>query len=85
MSTQPEKTGQEAVASSELLPCPFCGGPAKMRRSWKFPFGGWEYDVFCLRGCTSPFDFFDTREECAKLWNTRWHGNVRTDAQRKEL
>lgn len=59
---------------NELLPCPFCGGPAKIYKSRKFPipFASWEYDISCVRGCTSPFGYKDSPEDLALLWNQRW-------------
>jgi restriction alleviation protein Lar len=63
-----------SATTPELLPCPFCGGPACMHKTRKYvlPFGPYEYDVSCLRGCTHPFDWYETPEAAAILWNTRF-------------
>ena len=63
--------------SIKLLPCPFCGGPARMRRTWKYPWGGgYEWDVLCVRDCCILHGFHNSPEEAAELWNLRRGENV---------
>ena len=48
-----------------LLPCPFCGGKAEMEQNWFH-----EDFVFCI-ACGAMTLARKTREEAAKIWNTR--------------
>lgn len=53
--------------TSELKPCPFCGGEAGLYISpAKY---GWKY-AFCKK-CFSSMDDYDTEAEAVEAWNTR--------------
>lgn len=50
----------------ELLPCPFCGGEAKLRVSW----GGHAPRAACQK-CGAEGVYGETIIEAAEKWNTR--------------
>jgi len=54
-----------------LLPCPFCGGEAKVQTmpDYRFP-NALLYDVTCTKCCASP-TARNTPEQAATLWNQR--------------
>jgi hypothetical protein len=61
--------------SVALLPCPFCGGEAILRKS-KWPK---EYAVECVRCYTIPgYKYVRTESEAILKWNTR-HDNRQGD------
>ena len=67
-----EKTMSEntKIEDTGLLPCPFCGAPAKVTKSWMF---GW--DIKCVRCgvCPTNNHILDTYEEAKAIWNS-WPG-----------
>lgn len=53
--------------SKELLPCPFCGGPAELT-GFKAP----EFWVRCPAiGCKASTEGFGSKERAIQAWNTR--------------
>lgn len=54
---------------SELLPCPFCGGEAKILTAESMH-GGNLYGVMC-DCCAGRADVYDTEAEAIEAWNTR--------------
>lgn len=60
----------------ELLPCPFCGGRARVRKKW----GNWT--AYCLE-CHASSDRYvpggtyyescETKDEAVERWNRRTH------------
>lgn len=52
-----------------LLPCPFCGGGAKLGGFKLAPDGYW---ISCQQDpCCASIDCFDTKEAAIATWNTR--------------
>ena len=58
--------------TTELLPCPFCGGEATVERIGKSGY----YYVACNTAYCCDFGKFDTEAEAILAWNTRadYHG-----------
>ena len=61
---------------SELKPCPFCGGEAKVvpyklfskaLKAWKVE----SYGVVCKNCHTSGYTFWETEEHAVRAWNRR--------------
>lgn len=50
---------------ADLKPCPFCGGEASARKTYKGTFA-----VSCNRLCVGQYGY-DTEEEAVEAWNTR--------------
>lgn len=55
--------------TSELLPCPFCGGEAEILTAESMH-GGYLFGIMC-NDCRSRGDVFDTEAEAIEAWNTR--------------
>lgn len=60
----------------KLLPCPFCGGKAKMTSRQNREDFGWCFDVdywvYCeTEGCFVHMGMCETEEEAALAWNRR--------------
>ena len=55
--------------SSDLKPCPFCGGPAR-RYEWLWWKGEPAYAVGCKKGCVS-MDSFARKSSATRKWNRR--------------
>ena len=60
----------DADADGDLLPCPFCGGPAEVNR---VPFIGVEGDglVATCNRCRAKTGYYNTRHEAITAWNRR--------------
>lgn len=60
--------------SDELLPCPFCGGEARLQHDTSSDYRRqWKYLVICtnVEACWISGKEFDTPEAAATWWNTR--------------
>ena len=69
--------------SSELLPCPFCGGEASKRLFYKG-----KYRVHCNACDAHSGDVCDTEAEAIQAWNTRAERtcrNIASDDSRDEF
>lgn len=57
----------------QLKPCPFCGGPARLKTDEVWFFGTtFSHDVKCgLCGCSVGVNYTDTPEQAVSRWNTR--------------
>lgn len=76
MTKPPPK--EQPVCSSELLPCPFCGGAALMEEIGD-AIGGARKSAGCYTERCMGYQStvtFSTHREAAKAWNTRWKGNT---------
>lgn len=65
-----------ATATEELLPCPFCGGKAKLvKQSHALYFGGklvrWKVSHACLCGTYISTKCCGTKTEAKRMWNRR--------------
>lgn len=69
-----------SAANTELLPCPFCGGEARLVYALDEGTKQITYTVMCMSCSTAIFrprmsvfewDAYDTEEEAADAWNTR--------------
>ena len=59
------------MSGSELLPCPFCGGEARLEMSTNI-FGERTYRVYCTGGiCGARIGLRDSREDAVNAWNLR--------------
>ena len=57
---------------NKLLPCPFCGGEAKLIKHFIVALDTEYRQVFCTSCCAKrPVEKFFTEEEAIKHWNTR--------------
>ena len=58
--------------TTELLPCPFCGGEAEIHPSndWDVKFTGSTYFAWCDK-CETRGDYYNTEAEAIAAWNTR--------------
>ncbi len=61
---------------SELKPCPFCGGKARINKNSFYEdktkgFTDHSYGVECLDCFTQSFQFYKTEEQAVKDWNRR--------------
>ena len=57
---------------NKLLPCPFCGGEAKLIKHFVVALDTEYRQVFCTSCCAKrPAEKFFTEEEAIKHWNTR--------------
>lgn len=54
---------------TELLPCPFCGGPAEILTAESMN-GGYLFGIMC-NDCRSRGDIYDTEAEAIAAWNNR--------------
>lgn len=57
---------------TELKPCPFCGGEAKMIKFQKVGSETCEYVMQCW-GCHAKTRVCKTDEEAIRAWNRRWN------------
>ena len=61
---------------SELKPCPFCGGEAKINENYS------GYIPYCTnRECAGDKVFFDTDEEAIEEWNKRADNWISVDGE----
>ena len=67
----PKQDGAAAVACTDLLACPFCGGPARL---YAWLFFGW----YCQCGsCGAKAGRIqNTEAEAIEIWNRRFMANV---------
>jgi len=56
------------MSKTELKPCPFCGGEAKIA-TYDWGYSVKEYWVYCSCGCETKK--FHSKEEAVENWNTR--------------
>lgn len=58
--------------TTELKPCPFCGGEAEIHPSsdWDVKFTGATYFAWCDK-CETRGDYYDTEAEAVEAWNNR--------------
>ena len=68
--------------TTELLPCPFCGGEAEMLTAESMH-GGNLYGVMC-NCCAGRTDVFDTEAEAIAAWNARAERGTLTAEQVRE-
>ena len=58
--------------TSELKPCPFCGGEARFARGFDYGEIGCIRWVYCSKcGAMTRSDFHATESDAAKAWNRR--------------
>lgn len=69
---------------TELKPCPFCGGEAKLDigEDWDVdmynePYPTACYSVVC-KGCGTMNGYFETESEATELWNRRVNNEYKT-------
>lgn len=55
---------------SELKPCPFCGGEAKIKARYYRAIDIYDYSGVCQE-CNASMDVKDTEAEAIEAWNTR--------------
>ena len=60
------------MSDKNLLPCPFCGGEAKLIKHYIVALDVTYREVFCTSCCAKrPADKIFSEEEAIKFWNTR--------------
>ena len=55
---------------SDLKPCPFCGGEAKIKSRYYRAIDIYDYSGVCQE-CNASMDVKDTEAEAIEAWNTR--------------
>lgn len=68
MSDKNKQIEEQAMKTSELLPCPFCGGDNV--GIWHFQLFAHSFEVRCY-DCHFGLEQRSTREEAISAWNTR--------------
>ena len=58
------------MSEIKLLPCPFCGGEARMQDE-PIEKGEFLYSVLCENDCVTQGIYHNTAESAIKAWNTR--------------
>lgn len=78
---QKELTNPTQNKSPELLPCPFCGGPAD-----EFSKHSKSHYIFCKRDCIPSFKgtYHEERDENIEQWNTRAQPEPKEPIARKD-
>ena len=66
------------MSEVKLLPCPFCGGNAKIRGGWQvLGMAPW-WLVACIGDCQVKGPYASSQEAAASVWNQRYNTNVTT-------
>ena len=56
---------------TNLKPCPFCGGEARIKARYYRAIDYYSYSGVCAE-CNASMDPKDTEAEAIEAWNTRW-------------
>lgn len=74
-----------AVASGELLACPFCGGEADHTQVTNDTRIAVRFTVICIAGCGASGQWCDSKEAAAIAWNARTHSGEIASSLKEQL